>query len=155
ALVYAASSLLALWTRAATQALVGLGLLLGYYLVVCFVPVPGTGAWFDLSPAGNLGAWLDRLLLGTHIYRGGPYDPEGLLSTVPAVATGISGVLAGRWVGDARRSPHERVAGLFAAGLALAFAGWVWDSSFPINKSLWTSSYVLFTSGLALQALAV
>lgn len=152
ALAYAAAAVLALKTAPRTQSVVAVALLAGYWAALALVPVPGYGAW-NLTPEGNLGAWIDRTLLPGHTWKPG-WDPEGLLSTVPAVSTTLSGVLAGRWLCDASRPGFARACGLFAAGLACAVAGLVANAWFPINKNLWTSSYVLFTSGLALQALA-
>jgi predicted acyltransferase len=107
----------------------------------------------DLTPEGNLGARIDRAVLGGHLWKGADWrwDPEGLLSTVPAIATALSGVLAGRWIKGVE-APAERTSGLFFAGLVLAALGLALDAALPINKQLWTSSYVLFTSGLACQA---
>jgi predicted acyltransferase len=107
----------------------------------------------DMSPAGNLGAWLDRALLGGHLWKA-DWDPEGLLSTVPAIGTTLLGVLAGWALGEST-SPRGLVKQLLAWGLAGVIAGLLWSTWFPINKSLWTSSYVLFTGGLASVALAV
>jgi predicted acyltransferase len=126
-------------------------LLGGYWFALTFVPVPG-GMAGDLSDTGNLGAWLDRTLLGGHLWRPG-WDPEGLLSTVPAVATTLLGALAGWWMRDSG-SPRRLVTGLGAWGLAGVLAGLAWHVVFPINKNLWTSSYVLFTAGLAAACLA-
>src|SRR5207302_2981304 len=89
-----------------------------------------------------------------HLYKP-DYDPEGLLSTVPAVATTLIGVLTGQWLGSKGRTPVEKVAGLFAVGTLLYFAGWAWGLAFPLNKALWTSSFVLFTAGLSLLILGV
>jgi len=127
-------------------------LLVGYWALMTFVPVPG-GTAGDLSQAGNLGAWLDRLLLGGHLWTP-VFDPEGLLSTVPAVATCLLGTFAGERL-LAEGTGAERSAGLLVAGAGLMVAGLAWDPWFPINKSLWTSSYVLFSGGVACQALAI
>ena len=126
-------------------------LLVGYWALMTFVPVPGSAAG-DLSQTGNLGAWLDRLLLGGHLWTPG-FDPEGVLSTLPAIATCLLGTFAGERL-LAAGTAAERAARLFLAGAALMVAGLVWAAWFPINKSLWTSSYVLFTGGMACQALA-
>jgi predicted acyltransferase len=121
-------------------------LLLGYWALLTLVPVPGYGAG-DLSPEGNLGAYLDRLILGDHLWRE-MWDPEGLLSTVPAIGTTLLGIFAGEWIrGGASRT---RVAtGLVVAGLLGLSVGSAWGLYFPINKGLWTSSYVVFTAGAA------
>ena len=128
-------------------------LLVGYWLLMTRVAPPG-GAAGDLSPAGNLAGYVDRLVLGPHIWQVSRfYDPEGVLSTLPAAATTLLGVLAGHWVRGER--PGRRVAaGLAIGGLAATGAGWLWGLAFPINKSLWTSSYALFMAGLAALALA-
>jgi predicted acyltransferase len=126
-------------------------LLAWYWVLLTLIPVPG-GVAGDRSPAGNLGAWLDRALLLGHLWRP-DWDPEGLLSTMPAIATTLLGVLAGWWMRDTD-SPRERVRGLLIWGLAGVAGGLAWHLWFPINKSLWTSSYVLFTGGVASAALA-
>lgn len=156
ALVYAACGslfLLASWrTQLALLALI----LIGYALLLQVVPVPGYGP-ANLAPATNLGAWLDRLVLGeAHLWKESrTWDPEGLLGTLPAIGTGILGLLAGQWLRRRAASPIRRTLGLLGAGAALAVAGLVWNLWFPINKSLWTSSYVLFTGGMAALVLAV
>ena len=129
-------------------------LLLGYWAIMQFVPAPG-GVAGDLTPAGNIGAWLDRTIIGeAHLWRQSKtWDPEGLLGTIPAIASALSGVAVGVIL-NGRRSPASKVAFLIAGGGAAVVIGLVWDRSFPINKSLWTSSYVLFTSGLASILLA-
>ena len=129
-------------------------LVVGYWALLRFVPVPG-GSAGDLSPAGNLGAWIDRTVIGeAHLWsQSRSWDPEGLLSTVPAMATALTGVAAGLVLAGGR-SAGQKTAWLVAAGITWTAAGLAWDRSFPINKSLWTSSYVLLTSGLAALALA-
>src|SRR5881397_3012939 len=127
--------------------------LLGYWAALTLIPVPGFGAG-DLGKEGNLAAWLDRTLLGPHIWRmGRVYDPEGVLSTVPAIATTLLGVLAGHWIRGGR-SPAATARGLLVAGAAGLGLGLCWDRWFPINKALWSSSYAVFTAGAALVALA-
>jgi predicted acyltransferase len=135
------------------RALVGLTvvLLLGYWGAMTLVPVPGYGAG-DLGPEGNLAAWLDRLVMGGHLWQG-TWDPEGLLSTLPAVATSLLGIFTGQWLrSDAL--PEEHARGLFLASGVLIPIGWMWGRVFPINKNLWTSSYVVFTAGTALLLLS-
>ena len=150
-LVYllAASSFLFLSRRG--RAWMVAGLLLGYWALLTFVPVPGYGVG-DLSPEGNLGAYLDRMILGDRLWRG-TWDPEGLLSTLPAVATTLLGIFTGEWL-RSERTPNAKVGGLLAGGVIGMGMGLVWGLSFPINKPLWTSSYVLFTAGAGLILLA-
>jgi predicted acyltransferase len=128
-------------------------LLAGYWTLLTWVPVPG-GVAGDLTPSGNLGAWLDRTLLTeAHLWRQSKtWDPEGLLSTLPAIGSALTGVAAGVALKSGRRSDVR--AWLLGGGLVALVAGLVWDAWFPINKNLWTSSYVLFTSGLAALLLA-
>ena len=147
-------------------------LLFGYWLIMTVIPVPGCDVTTINDKACNLAAYLDRVILTeNHIWRGGKvYDPEGLLSTLPAIVTCISGVLTGLWlktnneygikniesensIFDIRNSKFEKAAGLFFFGLVLLALGYIWNSYFPMNKALWTSSYVLATSGLALLIL--
>lgn len=129
-------------------------LVVGYWALLRFVPVPG-GVAGDLSPSGNLGAWIDRTVIGeAHLWRQSrTWDPEGLLSTLPAIATALTGVAAGILLRSSRSS-FDKLMWLAGAGIASAVTGLLWDVRFPINKNLWTSSYVLFTSGLASLALA-
>ena len=136
------------------RAAVAAGLLVGYWLLMTRVAAPGQVAG-DLSPAGNLAGYVDRLVLGPrHIWQLSKwYDPEGILSTLPATATTLLGVLAGDWIRAARRAARL-LAGLIAGGAAAAALGWLWGLSFPVNKSLWTSSYALMMSGFAALVLA-
>jgi predicted acyltransferase len=127
-------------------------LLAGYWAAMTLVPVPGYGAG-DLGPEGNLAAWLDRALLGPHLWRGGPYDPEGILSTVPAVATVLFGVLTGQWI-RSERPPRTIALGMLLVGALGVALGAEWGAWFPVNKALWTSSYAVLTGGLALLGFA-
>jgi len=134
-------------------------ILIGYWMVMTLVPVPGTGTIgaFTLDqPDRTLAAWSDRLILGPkHIWSiSKTWDPEGPLSTIPAVATVLLGVLAGEWITRKERPLVERIAGLFAAGALGMVAGQLWSWVFPINKNLWTSSYVVFAAGFACVVLA-
>ncbi|HXW05445.1 MAG TPA: heparan-alpha-glucosaminide N-acetyltransferase domain-containing protein [Vicinamibacterales bacterium] len=126
-------------------------LALVYWIVMAFVPAPGSAAG-DLTPEGNLGAWIDRSLMPGHLWRP-RWDPEGLLSTVPAISTALLGVVAGLWLSSGE-APRRKVAGLALAGAAGVVLAYTWHAVFPINKNLWTSSYVALTAGLAALALA-
>ncbi len=152
AVCYLISSLIFLKTRWRTQALIAASLLVIYWLLMELVPVPEYGAG-DLSKEGSLASYLDRMALGAHIWKQGKvYDPEGILSTIPAVATTLCGVLTGHWL-RSLRSSLEKVGGLFFAGVCAVATGWLWALWFPINKSLWTSSYAVFMAGMALLLL--
>ena len=145
----------ALWIQA---------ILLGYWLLLTLVPVPGQGTigFYQLNnPGHTLAAWVDRATLdwsrwglGNHIWQESRvYDPEGLLSTIPAIATVLFGVLIARLLASPRPL-DERIRQLVAAGAVLTIAGFLWGLAFPINKNLWTSSYVGFTVGVACLTLA-
>ena len=153
ALCYLLASLLFIKTGWKTRAGLSVLILVGYYALMKWVPVAGIGAgvW---SREGNLCLHIDRLIMGAqHLYRGA-FDPEGLLSTLPALATTLLGTLAGDWI---RKSGERwsKVPVLLASGVVLAAAGLALHPVFPINKQLWTSTFVLFTAGAALILLAV
>lgn len=154
AVCYLVTSIIFLKSGWRTQAIITGAFLLLYWFLLMGVPALIFGA-ADLSKEGNLAAHVDRWLLGKHIWKGGVvYDPEGLLSTIPAIATTLTGALTGHWL-RSRRTQFEKVGGMFFAGAAAIAVGWAWHFWFPINKALWTSSYVVFTSGMALQLLGI
>jgi predicted acyltransferase len=126
-------------------------LLAGYWALLRFVPVPGYGAW-NLEPGASLTDWFDRRFLPGRLYRE-VRDPEGLLGTLPAVATALFGVLAGEWLRSSRGGA-PKVVGLALAGCALLALGAAWNLEFPINKNLWTSSFALWTAGWSSLLLA-
>lgn len=151
--VFFFSSVLYLSSSWLTQLRLGAVLLLAYYLLMTLVPVPGFGPP-NLEPGTNLAAWSDRLLLDGHLWsQSRTWDPEGVLSTLPALVTGIVGMLTGQLM-DRIENTSERVTWIFFIGMVLILSGLAWDLAFPINKALWTSSYVLYTGGWAMQALA-
>ncbi len=150
AVCYFACSLLYLFTSLEVQIGTLAALLLGYWALMMRVPVPGYGRG-NLTPAGNLASYLDRRVLGTHMLTG-IEDPEGILSTLPAIATSLLGVVAGQWIVSSR--PKRRKATLLlAAGLFCAAVGRLWAVTFPLNKQIWTSSFALLTGGIALIGL--
>ena len=159
AVCYLVAALVFTRTKPRGQAILAAVILLGYWALLTQVPVPGYGKG-DLRRGHDVTSYVDRALLGDptgkttgHLYKK-DYDPEGLLSTLPAIGTTLLGILAGHWL-RSRRSPAEVVAGLFVGGAAGIVAGLSWGAAFPINKALWTSSYVLLTAGLACQGLAL
>jgi len=119
-----------------------------------FIPVPGVGqANYELGT--NLAAWLDSQLLSGHMWSvTKTWDPEGVLSTIPAISTSLIGVLTGHWL-NKNIDKQKIIIGLFISSSILMFLGYVWNGWFPMNKSIWTSSYVLYTGGLALNFLAI
>ena len=154
AICYLIASLIFLTTKVRTQLLIAIALLIVYCLVMTRFAAPGYAPG-DLTKEGSIASFVDRVVLGPHIWKQGKvYDPEGLLSTFPAVATTLFGILTGHWL-RSERPRVEKVVGMFVAGAVCVVLGWAWNPFFPINKSLWTSSYVLFTAGLALQFLAL
>jgi predicted acyltransferase len=155
ALVYLACSLIFLKTTPRQQLYLLVAILMGYWLLMTVVPVPGVG-YANLEPTTNLAAWLDRIIITpAHVYKVAKvWDPEGLLSTLPAIGTGILGLLTGTWL-RSNRPDTDKVAWLFTAGCLLVLAGVIWAGFFPINKALWTSSYVLLAGGLAMLGLAL
>lgn len=128
-------------------------ILLVYWLAMIFIPVPGYGAG-NLTPEANLAGYLDRVILGSnHLYKGGPFDPEGLFSSLPAVVTVLLGYFAGDWIRNQPIQSRTSI-GLLLFGIGSLILGWLWGFVFPINKQLWTSSYVLFSAGWALLIFA-
>jgi predicted acyltransferase len=132
--------------------------LIGYWLLMRFVPVPGYGLPGRDVPLldhdGNLVAWLDRQIFSApHLYEH-TRDPEGLLSTIPALATTLIGLLTGIWLRTGR-TLAAKARGIAIAGVSGLILGGIWNFSFPINKKLWTSSYVFFAAGFSLLLLAL
>ncbi len=156
ALAYLVGGLIVLYTRERGRVVAAAILLYGYWALQTLVPVPGThGRAGVLEPGLDLGAWIDRTVLGArHLWiYSATWDPEGLLSTMGAAATLLLGSLAGEWL-RSDRSTHEKTVGLLLAGnLALAL-GLAWNAALPINKNLWTGSYAVFTAGFAAVTLA-
>ena len=131
------------------------GILILYWIIMTFIPVPGTG-YPNLEKETNMGAWIDRsILTEAHLWKSAKtWDPEGILSTVPAIASGLIGVLVGAFLRRKDLEDSYKISWLFCTGLMLFIGGMVWGLQFPLNKSLWTSSFVLYTGGLATMILA-
>jgi predicted acyltransferase len=129
------------------------GLLVGYWLAMSFVPVPG-GSAGDFAEGRNLANWVDKQYLPLRKWDG-DHDPEGLLSTIPAIANCLIGVLAGMLLRDPKRTDWSKVLSLASAGLAMVALGWLWDVQFPVIKKLWTSSFVLVACGYASLLMAL
>jgi predicted acyltransferase len=157
ALCYLVAAALELWSGRRGQIIALVACLVGYWALLRFAPVPGLGIPGRdipfMDPDRNLVAWLDRRLFMGHLYNG-TRDPEGILSTIPAIGTILMGLLTGHWL-RARRSDATKVAYMLLFGVAGLVAGEVWNRWFPINKNLWTSSFVLFSGGFALAFLAI
>ncbi len=156
AIVFFISAIIFIKTTPKTQLRIMISLLIGYWLIMVSIPVPGVG-YANLEKETNLGAWLDRTLLTeAHLWRSArTWDPEGLLSTLPAIATGLFGVLVGSWLKRKDKPDAFKISWMFSIGMLAVILGLVWDLFFPINKALWTSSFVLYTGGLATLGLAL
>jgi predicted acyltransferase len=153
AVVYLFASVITLWTERRGRILWIAGLLAGYYVVMRFIPVLGCDPAGWMTQHCSLAGWLDRKLMLGHLYRR-DFDPEGVLSTFPAIATTLLGTLVGEFLGSTA-SLLQKLRGLAIAGVAGVVAGYAWHPWFPIYKPLWTSSYVLFTAGAACLTLAL
>jgi len=159
---YIFGALLTLRTTVKQQVAIIVAILFGYWFAMTLIPVPEThvlGALTLDTPPATLAAWVDRLLFNGHLWINSvTWDPEGPFSTIPAIATVMLGALAGQWLvpatDDQSHSFEARLNALFAVGALGIMAGLMWNWSFPINKSLWTSSYVVYTAGVACVTLA-
>ena len=156
AIVFFISSVIYIKTSEKTQIWIFGSILVAYYFIMNFIPVPGIGA-SNLEPSTNLAAWLDRTLLTTnHMWSGSKtFDPEGILSTLPAISTCLLGIFTGNWLQRKDRNEENKTAWLFSAAGLLIVGGLIWNGFFPMNKALWTSSFVLYTGGLAMATLAL
>lgn len=157
AIAYLVAAVITLYTKSRGIAIWVAGLLIGYWVAMRFIPIPGLGLPVTdvplLAPDGNMSWYIDKLYLPGRFYEK-TRDPEGYLSTLPAIATALIGVLTGDWL-NRNLDAAKKVAGMLAFGVAGIVAGEIWNVWFPINKKLWTSSFVLFTAGSALIALAI
>ncbi|WP_338868851.1 DUF5009 domain-containing protein [Spirosoma sp. SC4-14] len=132
-----------------------LSLLFGYWALMMLVPVPGCGAGV-LTMECNLASYIDRMLVPGHLYKT-IHDPEGLFSTLPAICNALLGIFAGNLLRDHRsgKTQQQKTVQLLATGAVFFAVGWLWDFVFPVNKNLWTSSFVLVTGGLSLLLLGI
>jgi predicted acyltransferase len=150
-IVFLVCAILFLSVRWKKQAIIGASILIVYWLALVLIPTPGYGKPM-LEPGINLAAWLDSFLLPGKMWQK-TWDPEGLLSTLPAISTGISGMLAGTLL-VSKKTREEKIIWLFTAGFIALAIGHIWSWFFPLNKNIWTSSFVMVTSGLASLTLA-
>jgi len=156
-LCYLVAAILELWSGRRGQLAALAGCLIGYWALLRFVPVPGAGLPGRDIPfmdqVQNLPAWLDRKLFMGHLYDG-TRDPEGIIHTIPAIGTTLIGVLTGHWL-KSKKDAGKLIAGMVVAGILGMLGGELWNRWFPINKNLWTSSFVLFSGGFALLFLSL
>ena len=154
AMVYLIVSFLYLKTTWTTQAFVGVVVLLVYWALMTLIPVPGIGDP-NFEKGTNLAAWLDNYLLPGHLWATSKtWDPEGILSTLPAIGTGIAGLLVGTLLTN-QFSKDKKALYLLIGSISAIVLGLIWNIIFPINKALWTSSYVLYAAGIASVCLVV
>ncbi|WP_298624267.1 acyltransferase family protein, partial [uncultured Legionella sp.] len=152
AVCYLICSFIYLNTTIKAQSLIFLGILWGYWFVMTLVPVPGYGT-NQLTMDASWVSYLDQLIFSKYHLLAKTYDPEGFFSTLPSVATTLSGVLTGSLLLHSMSS-QKKCFVMFLVGGIFLLLGWIWDFSFPINKNLWSSSFVLWSSGLALITFA-
>jgi predicted acyltransferase len=128
-------------------------LLIGYWAALKFIPVPGFGAG-DLAPGHTLTDFVDRLLIPGHLYQG-DRDPEGLFATIPAIGTALAGALTGQFLRNEKFTGYAKTAAMVLAGVVCLGLAQLWNLDFPINKNLWSSSFVLHCAGWSLLFLAL
>jgi predicted acyltransferase len=161
AVCYLVVGLFYLWdNRVSTKVIALVGALVGYWVLVRWVPIPGVGIpgrdvpFMDMTQ--NLVSWIDRHLFPYHLYLYSPdhnvRDPEGLLSDLPAIGTALMGVLTGLWL-RSQRSLSTKAMGMAAASACSLILGYLWSLEFPLNKNMWTSSFVLVAAGYSLALL--
>lgn len=138
-----------------TRALIGAAILVGYWLLLRFIPAPDAPGAGPFSYEGNLVGYIDRMLFGNHILTPGEFDPEGLLSLLPAIVTAMLGMSAGEYVKDSEDSGNRKTVVLFAASVILLAAGLLWSLVFPINKALWSNSFVLVVGAYSMAMFAL
>lgn len=157
ALCYFAASVIFLYAKPKIQMYWMVGLVILYWLAMMLIPVPGHGAGLIDDKINNLAAFVDRAVLGEHLWvgTGRQWDPEGFLSTIPAISTTLIGVWAGNILKSKDDDSMSKTAQLMVFGTILIIAGYVWNWFFPINKPIWSSSYAIFTGGQAMCGLAL
>jgi predicted acyltransferase len=152
AVVYLIASAIVLFAGRTARAVIAAALLIGYFALVKLVPVPGFGPGV-LTMDGSLPGYIDRALMYNHLWISHRFDPEGVLSTLPAIVTCLIGISVGEWMRG--KTSGQVVRGLLIGGAVGIALGELWNIWFPINKNLWSSSYVLFAGGCAMAVLAV
>jgi len=150
AIVFFACAFIFLNTKWKTQAWIGMGILVVYWLAMTLIPTPGFGMVM-LERGINLAAWVDSNYMPGTMYQG-TWDPEGILSTFPSIVSGITGMLAGALM-VSKRASEMKVILLMVIGFFMTFVGYLWSLTFPVNENIWTSSFVFVTSGIAFMAL--
>lgn len=151
-LAYMFANIIYLYTKQLGQIIWFASLLIGYWLLLSLTSAPGHPRG-DLTMEGNFASWVDRTILPGRLYLG-IHDPEGLMSTIPAIGTGLLGILTGNFLKNSSFSPSAKAARMAVAGVISLVLALAWNTIFPINKNLWTSSFVLNVGGISLLLLA-
>ena len=147
------ANIIYLYTKQRGQIIWFCSILIGYWLLLKFTSAPGFLPG-DLTMEGNFASYIDRMIMPGKLYLG-IHDPEGLISTIPAIATGLLGILTGSFLKNNPMSQQKKVIYLFVTGVIFVALAHVWNLDFPINKNLWTSSFVLNVGGYSLILLSV
>ena len=155
-IVFGITAVLYIKTTTRTQLYIAATCLIGYYLIMTLIPVPGVGH-ASLEPATNLGAWIDRSVFTTnHLWSDSKiWDPEGILGTIPAIGTCLIGVFTGTWLKKDKIKTNREILKMAGVAVIMIIVALIWNQFFPINKKLWTSSFVLFAGGLAVLMLSL
>jgi len=152
-LAYMFANIIYLYTKQTGQIIWFCSILIGYWLLLKFTSAPGFLPG-DLTMEGNFASYVDRMIMPGKLYLG-IHDPEGLTSTIPAIATGLLGIFTGSFLKNNPMSQQKKVIYLFVAGIVFVSLAHVWNFDFPINKNLWTSSFVLNVGGYSLILLSI
>lgn len=152
-LAYMFANIIALYTKDRTQIIWFFGIIIGYWLLLKFGSAPGFPPG-DLTMEGNFASYIDRLIMPGKLYLG-IHDPEGAMSTIPAVATGLLGIITGNFLKKSKIEPVKKVLYMLVAGIVFVIVAHIWNLDFPINKNLWSSSFVLNVGGYSLILLAI
>lgn len=152
AIVYFVCALLYLHASIRSQIITGILILIGYFLAMTYIKVPGFNSE-ELLSKSNIATWLDDQLIPFYLYQK-TWDPEGILSTFPSIVTAILGMVTGNLIASSRKLSNK-IAFIFIGGLVILIMGEIWSWFFPVNKNMWTSSYVLYTGGLAAITLSL
>ena len=155
-IAWAIAAILYMYTGKKTQWGIAVGILVGYFLLLRFFVAPDAPAGADsFSKEGNIAYYIDRILMPNHIYKKGLGDPEGLLSTIPAVVTAMLGMFTGRYVKESKDSGNRKTLNMLAAAALMAVIAAVWSIWFPVVKNLWTSTFVLAAASYSLAIFAI
>ena len=152
-LAYMFANIIYLYSRDRAQMIFFWGFIIGYWLLLKFAAAPGFAPG-DLTIEGNFASYVDRLIMPGKLYLG-IHDPEGLMSTIPAISTALLGILAGNLLKNSPMTPERKTMRMALAGLFLLVLAQLWNLDFPINKNLWSSSFVLQVGGLSLLLLSL